>query len=352
MTIEIQNLDKNRLAEAARVCLQGLKRTPATDWLQTPSNAEQLLAGYLEQLLFPPTPTKTETGGWVAVDSATGQVQAVLAGYFYLLKPEDSMYSYMPPRYFLAPLPACQAVSDKAALEAFPLLLEAVREANRARQIQRIQLTVGVHNWVQGAVWRRLGFVPDSVMAGQPMAGWQASGRKIPDGLSVRDATANDLDALTDLALEEHLYHARHTDSGVSPDQPRQTAYRIAEEQIQRAPEAGQQLLAEYLAPGVAMPQPAGSLSSSFIELDESRVSRLWLPPNYGYIGLTSVSETVRGQGVGRVLTETAMTWFGKRNAQTVFLHYVSTNRLSVPFWSKMGFAPYLEVLSFVEKPL
>jgi ribosomal protein S18 acetylase RimI-like enzyme len=352
MTIEIQNLDKNRLAEAAQVCLQGLKRTPTTDWLQPPPDGEQLLAGYLEQLLFPVTPGNTETGGWVAVDSATGQIQAVLAGYFYLLKPEDSVYSFMPPRYFLAPFPGCQAVSDTAAVEAFPLLFEAVREACRARQIERIQLTVGVHNWVQGAIWRRLGFVPDSVMAGQPIGGWRASGRKIPDGLSLRDATTNDLDALTDLALEEHIYHARHTDSGVSPDQLRATAYRIAEESLQRAPETGQQLLAEYLAPGTTTPQAAGSLNSSFIELDDSRVSRLWLPPRYGYIGLTSVSETVRGQGVGRVLTETAMSWFGERDAQTVFLHYVSSNALSVPFWSKMGFAPYLEVLSFVEKAL
>jgi GNAT superfamily N-acetyltransferase len=63
-----------------------------------------------------------------------------------------------------------------------------------------------------------------------------------------------------------------------------------------------------------------------------------------GYIGLTSVTATARGAGIGRTLVGALMGWFAERDVETAFLHYVADNALSAPFWTGLGFARHIEI--------
>ncbi len=361
MNITIDQLGESWLEQAATLCTHNLAAlcqalslahtSPST----SQNNANNLVLEYLQNLLNQkPAPVGANNSatsvGWVAFDNSSRQLQAMLAGSFHKLQPEDSLFVYMPPSYVTLPLAVCQAVSHEAATECFPLLLEAVRTEAVRQDVDRLQVSVPVGDWQQGSLWRRLGFEPDVIMAGLSLTGWQSVSHPHPPELTVRTATESDLEALTDLALEEHLYHALHTRTGTSPHQLRATSYRTAQETLARSPQTSRQLVAYYQAPtepdGLA--QPVGSLVGSIAQLEADRVARYYMPPRYGYIGLTSVSESLRGKGVGRALVETILRWFLENGIETVFLHYVSSNVLSRAFWSRQGFAPYQEVLTCV----
>jgi ribosomal protein S18 acetylase RimI-like enzyme len=187
------------------------------------------------------------------------------------------------------------------------------------------------------AAWRRRGLRPDAVMAVREVATWSPAGTS-PDGIAVRTAAASDVDALADLALEEHLYHATHTATGVSPDQPRETSRRVAEQAVKAASETSRQLVAT--SSGVVV----GSLAASIHVLGDDQVSRFLLPPRYGYIGLTSVTAAQRGAGTGRALVDAALRWFTGERVDIVFLHYVVDNPLSARFWTRLGLRPHIHV--------
>jgi ribosomal protein S18 acetylase RimI-like enzyme len=184
-------------------------------------------------------------------------------------------------------------------------------------------------------------------MTGQPVAAWQPAKSPVNPAVRVRVANETDLESLTDLALEEHLHHALHTHTGSSPDQPRATSRKIAEETLTRPANRCCQLIAEIQQEGSSNFTAAGSIVGVIIEVEENHLARFYTPARYGYIGLTSVSARVRGQGVGRAMVERLWPWFVEQQVETVFLHYIADNVLSNGFWSHMGFAPFQEGLSF-----
>jgi hypothetical protein len=48
---------------------------------------------------------------------------------------------------------------------------------------------------------------------------------------------------------------------------------------------------------------------------------------------------------VGRALVDALMTWFAAQAVEQAFLHYVTSNPVSGPFWTRMGFTPHAQAL-------
>jgi GNAT superfamily N-acetyltransferase len=102
------------------------------------------------------------------------------------------------------------------------------------------------------------------------------------------------------------------------------------------------QLVAERSHRSGRSPEVVGSIVGMIQTLGDEEIARYVLPARYGYIGLTSVTAAARGTGVGRTLVGGLMSWFATNGCELAFLHYVTSNRLSRPFWTRMGFTPHL----------
>jgi GNAT superfamily N-acetyltransferase len=275
---------------------------------------------------------------WAVLD---GETLVAFAGMLTeRLTPEDERYLYMPPRSVTIVTTALHAASETAAAECYPLLLAEARRLAEAMGGARLFVNLLPADAAGGRLWRRLRFRPGSVMARQPVAAWRSPG-PAPSGVVVRVARPDDVEALTDLALEEHRYHAEHTSSGVSPDQPRATSRRVAADSVAAPAGTNHQLVAEDESGRVV-----GSIVGSVQQWADDQIQRYLLPPRYGYVGLTVVTRPARGTGVGRALIDALMRWFATRGLDTAFLHYVADNPLSSRFWPRAGFVPHLEIHS------
>ncbi len=62
----------------------------------------------------------------------------------------------------------------------------------------------------------------------------------------------------------------------------------------------------------------------------------------FGFIQDIVVTEARRGEGVGRELCERVLDWFRRECVTRVELHAATTNEVSLAFWDKMGFAPFI----------
>jgi len=274
-----------------------------------------------------------DRAGWVVLDGST--VRGFAGATFVDLTPDDWRYTFMPPRSMSIAATACHLDTTEAVLA----LHDAVRPAAADRGMPRLLIASAPDAETVRAAWRGAGLRPDVVMAVRDMSNWPGAGSS-PAGIVVRTAAPSDVDSLTDLALEEHRYHATHTKSGTSPDQPRETSRRLAEQAVSAPPETSYQLVAEDAASGAVV----GSLLGMIHILGDDQVQRFLLPPRYGYIGLTSVTAAHRGGGVGRALVDAAMNWFANHQVDSVFLHYVVDNPLSARFWTRLGFAARIHV--------
>jgi GNAT superfamily N-acetyltransferase len=348
--IEVVPLRGDLVAGCVEVCASSLERTAArirAPWLSPPASAapgaEQMVRSFLD--------AEAEGRlGWVAVDPARDGVLAFAGATITELTPDDWRFTFMPPRSVSVGISSCHSTSDAAAQACYPLLLDAVRSAATERDIRRISVQCAPGDTAAAAVWRRLHLEPDARMALRHVDSWRPPMSR--SGASVRLAGSEDVEALTDLALEEHLYHAHHTGAGTSPDQPRETSRRLAADAVADtlADNARtRQLVAELAGaagPDGAAPRVVGSAVGMLAELDDEDIRRHFMPARYGYIGLTSVTASARGAGVGRLLVDGLMRWFAEQGLELAFLHYVVDNPLSARFWSGLGFEPHIEMLT------
>ncbi|MGW0801833.1 GNAT family N-acetyltransferase [Nonomuraea sp. NPDC002799] len=58
------------------------------------------------------------------------------------------------------------------------------------------------------------------------------------------------------------------------------------------------------------------------------------------YLGVLYVEASVRGQGVGVALAETAQSHAAARGVRSMVLHHAVPNPLSAPFWARRGYRP------------
>lgn len=337
----VRRLTEQDLSGAVAVVSQRLeRRRSSTPWpLDLPTPAPDVARSALVPHL-----SDGNTAAWVALDHG-GRIAAVLASTFDHIGPEDPRSTYMPPSLATAAATTCCAMTAADAVAAFPMLLEQMTAEAHRREIDRVSVQVASGDWTTSAVWRSLGLRQDVVMAAAPVRAVlaQPSSRDGAAPVAVRAATPGDVQALTDLALEEHTFHATRTATGTRPDQRRETSRAIAQEAVTRPRQAARQLVAcETDAAGPVV----GSLDVEVLSTPPDSSARFTFPARYGYVGLTAVTERSRGRGVGGALVREALLWLDDRQVDVVVLHYVVDNPLSLRFWSARGFAPVTELLS------
>jgi GNAT superfamily N-acetyltransferase len=275
---------------------------------------------------------------WAVLDGGT--LRALGGVLVERLTPDDTRYTYLPPASVTMGTTALHAESDGAATGCYPLLLAEARRLAGSTGDARLFVHVRAADPAGAALWRRLGLRPSAVMARRPVPTWRPPGPP-PAGVVVRVARPDDVEALTDLAMEEHGYHAEHTSSGVSPDVPRATSRRVTADSVAAPAGAHRQLVAEDGSGRIV-----GSIVGTLFHWADDQIQRYLLPPRYGYVGLTVVTEAARGIGVGRALIGALMGWFATKDLETAFLHYVADNPLSSTFWTRSGFVPHIEIYS------
>jgi GNAT superfamily N-acetyltransferase len=332
MVMRVEPMDDRHIDGASRYCLDSLSRAAAGLaglGVQPPAAGSDLAAAMVSGFLG--AGKDGDRAGWAIVDGE--RVRGFVGATFVELTPDDWRYTFMPPRSVGITAMACHL--DDASVVAS--VADAVRPVAADRGTPRLLVSSPPGADRVRAAWRECGLRPDVVMAVRRVATWSPVGSP-PDGLTLRTATPSDIERLTDLALEEHRFHATHTATGTSPDQPRETSRRLAEQAVSALAETACQLVAEHAGTVV------GSLAATIQILGDDQIQRFLLPPRYGYIGLTSVTAAHRGAGVGTALVDVALRWLADQRIDTVFLHYVVDNPLSARFWTRLGFRPHIHV--------
>lgn len=265
----------------------------------------------------------------------------VLTGLVTRLTPEDAGYTYLPPRHTLVPL------SGWATREGYdPGVLRALWEQARSHStgLGLDRLTVQVLDADRPAVghWRTLGLRPDTAFACRPTT---APGPITSTPLTIRPARTADLEAVVDLALEEQVYHALHTGSGMAADQRRDTVTAVCTDWLDPdAPEETERAFVAEAPDGTVV----GVTTVHTLSVPDTVLSAHLLPRRHGYIGLTSVTASWRGHGVGTALAGRALDWVRALPDPPDFtgLHYVTDNVTSAPFWRGLGFASIITHLT------
>lgn len=338
MSRQVVGFHERLLPAAVRLAADGVRRMASAvdaSLLRLPDVPAERVVEPLLRRYLPGGPEGRRA--WAVVDG--GELLAFAGVVVEQLTPDQERYAYLPPRSVTVASSALHAVSDAAAGDCYPLLLDEVRRLAKSIGDAAVFVNVLPNDAAGARLWRGLGLRRASVMARRPVADWPPPGPPVP-GLVIRVAREEDVAALADLAEEEQSYHREHTSAGVSPDVPRTTNLRVSAERVAAPADANRQLVAE------AGGRLVGSISGGILSCADDQVQRYLLPPRYGYIGLTVVTEAARGTGVGRAMVDAMMGWFASQQLETAFLHYIVDNRLSSRFWTRAGFVPHIEIYS------
>jgi ribosomal protein S18 acetylase RimI-like enzyme len=175
------------------------------------------------------------------------------------------------------------------------------------------------------------GFAPLTNLAVRPISAGVPASRAPQAGVTIRPATAADLDVVLELELAELEYSALVGAAVVRPD-----AERVKRAALTRHVEQGDLIwLAERdgIVTGVAhcrlMDVTAGGLTGARLR-----------PGRWGYVNCVSVAGDCRGAGVGRELMAVAHHELHRRGASGTFLYYNPPNPLASVFWARQGYRP------------
>jgi GNAT superfamily N-acetyltransferase len=175
------------------------------------------------------------------------------------------------------------------------------------------------------------GFAPLTSLAVRPVRAGAPAARAPQAGVTIRLATAADLDVVVALELAELEYSALVGAAIVRPD-----ADAVKRAALTRHIEQGDLIwLAERdgVVTGVAhcrlLDVNAGGLTGTRLR-----------PGRWGYVNCVSVADTARGSGVGRELMAVAHRELHRRGATSTFLYYNPPNPLASVFWARQGYRP------------
>lgn len=151
----------------------------------------------------------------------------------------------------------------------------------------------------------------------------------------LRAARPEDEEQLIALCTEEHEYHNRHTTAGRRGNPAVEATRKYVSGGFE---DAG------YPRCLVAVdPDSADLVGCLFLRINEQPPHTAvggFMPRRRGFIGLTSVTQSWRGRGVGSALFDETLRVLAAHNAPYAFLFYVESNPLSNAFWNRRGFSP------------
>jgi GNAT superfamily N-acetyltransferase len=156
------------------------------------------------------------------------------------------------------------------------------------------------------------------------------------EGLGIRFATLEDMEALVALHLEEYSYHATidpsmRTVPGIEVDIRENIAqsFEEREDEVMRR----RVFVVEYSGEPVAT-------SITFMYLIGENGPGIYAPGKYFHVGSTGVRGEMRGKGVGRALVEGILRFYEPMGVEVSSLWYHTQNPLSSAFWPRLGWVP------------
>jgi GNAT superfamily N-acetyltransferase len=195
--------------------------------------------------------------------------------------------------------------------------------------------TAAIVNWpardVTGVLaLLRHGLQPLTVIAVRPKARPANVGTAPPEGLVIRPATADDLDAVAELELGVVRYDAHF---GGSIPRPATEALVRAETQAALAKRPGWTWLAEQDGQPVALTVVEPPAAATWI----AGMTRTGAT---AYLQTMFVRPDERSGGIGAALVRHVHGELDARGIDLTLLHYSQVNPLSAPFWHRMGYRP------------
>jgi GNAT superfamily N-acetyltransferase len=150
-----------------------------------------------------------------------------------------------------------------------------------------------------------------------------------PDPVTIRPATADDLEAVVDLWLEMMAEHEAF-DPRVRLSISARSAYRnYALYHIERED-----------AP-VFVVEKRGEIIAYCLAYC-ARSLPMFRPSSYGFISDLVVGRAWRRQGLGTALLERVRAWFAGRGIRSLQLQVYSRNAPGLQFWQRVGFSPFV----------
>lgn len=154
----------------------------------------------------------------------------------------------------------------------------------------------------------------------------------VPDGLRVRPATGDDVEAMVAATLAVQAFDTR---AGILPRRTglEPVVRREVEEAV--AERSGWSWVAERDGAVVGVVRASPPEHSDWIATSVAQGPT-------AYLGLLHVEPTARGGGAGAALAAAVHLRAAAAGVRTVALHHSATNPLSAPFWARTGYRPVL----------
>ncbi|WP_430593254.1 GNAT family N-acetyltransferase [Humidisolicoccus flavus] len=222
---------------------------------------------------------------------------------------------------------------DAAALDHLPRLLEPVRFRARELGITRLSVDTRAGDWLGQSAWAALGLRKDNVLAGRTS---KLSLSAPLNAVDVREARAEDIEAIVGLTFEQYAFHADFTRSGMRADQVAEPTRRMVEELLDPTTSS-----ACFVA--LVHGEVVACISSYALSVSDGLPATAWVPRSHGYIGLASVSPLHRSAGIGRSLVVRVMQQLSDSGHEYVLLNYTDDNHMSRSFWQSHGFTTITE---------
>ncbi len=173
------------------------------------------------------------------------------------------------------------------------------------------------------------GMQPFAVLAVRP-AGRPGAGHDISPGVVIREADADDLDAVTELEMGVIRYDAQFGAAIMRPATEalvREDTYRA----LTGRPDWVWVAERDSRILGLVNVQPPE---------DSAWISVMTRPGPAAYLQTMFVRPDERGGGLGAALVKRAHDEVDARGISTTLLHHAQMNPLSAPFWNRMGYRP------------
>ena len=149
------------------------------------------------------------------------------------------------------------------------------------------------------------------------------------DTVDIRRASAEDIHAIADLWGEMMDFHGERDAHFTRAENGREVFAQFAERQM-----------AEPSA--CLLVATVGSAVVGYCLAALSQRPPVFADRRFGSIFDLAVTQRCRHQGIGERLVRKVEEWFTQNNVRRVEVRVAAANEVSMPFWRKVGYSPYL----------